>query len=620
MKYLLTNREINNEHVEKEPFGLGRKSIGSFTFFSDDLEQLVQDDSLISMTEGYLRDFNLKNGDAYSHSLNVTKEMLNQWPLPENISGSFSTVLIVKDSSEVILCNDLVGLYPIYYRKVEKGIFISNSIILLAIATGDGLDEVGILQRSIGHDFSNIGSRTIVKDCKRLLPGEYLRMDFNGRIIDKKYDNTLYHEISSPKQKEVSPKEYWSAFKKEVDLCLTDQEEVNIALSGGIDSRVILGAVSQNKRINCLTFGNKENYETRIAAKLAKRKKASFKNFYAPHLYFPSYEVLKKYTLQTEAVQICSWLEITESIKTAKKIPMLLGELCEALPGRNIKKFSSRKFRQDNFLKYYLLGRDYEFETSTPELFEHWKEQVLQRYLIYYHEKSLSRMDVTISQDEIKNAVKEDLEELFSRIEAHDLPYAELYDELFSWYTYTRMRLAKQLSVANSKFEAYSPAMSLSVLRNTSNIHPNMRLNYRFAKKLFNEEKDLRNLRGIPTSQAPIVPHNFPDFLKFPIWGLRSKIDGLLIKRMMKNKNPNARYRLFKSINWAVVYQNPEMERNLRAYFKTNHLGKEFFRTMYNQCLQRKELKKWPFANIEVINAAGLNIEIDLIKELKTTE
>lgn len=617
MKFLLSNIPISKDIYAKLPFNLGSKSIGPFNLFTEKGGEILETESHTSITDGYLRDLNCDSSDSYLHTERAVEQIVVGWPLPEHVTGSFSTTIIDMKSLEITICNDLIGLYPVYYLKNKEDFYVSNSIILMALISGCEFDEVGILQRSIGQDFSNIGARTILKDCKRLLPGQYLKLDKFGERLETKYDNSLFQNISSPDQNHQLHKKYWEGFKKEVALCLIDQEEVKVALSGGIDSRVILGAIPSDKKINCLTFGAKENYETKIASRLAKIKKAGFENFYQPDLYFPSYEVLKKYTLETEAVQICSWLEIMENVEAQPIVPMLLGELCEALPGRNILKYSSRNFRQENFIKYYLLKKDYQFEKSTPENFEAWKAKILSRYLIYYGEIRLHRMSFKISSEELKQAVKEDLEEVFSRIEAHNLPYAELYDELFSWYTYTRMRLAKQLQISNSRYRTFSPAMSMQVLRNTSNIHPNLRLNYRFAKKLFKDSKDLREFNKVPTSQAPLVPQYFPDLIKFPVWGIRSKIDGYLIKRMMKGKNAGNRYRLFKSIDWAGAYQLPDMEKKLNDYFKINHLGEEFFKNILKQSVQRKELIQWPFANIDIMNAAGLNVEIDLIKSLR---
>lgn len=617
MKFLLTNIDFNWDEHSYQPFNISKQKNGDYNIYLDKLVQISADDLLLGITDGYLRDVTLGMGSIKDHHLKAYSQIKKNWPLPLNITGSFSSMVVDKITGDVFVCTDLIGLYPLYYFSDGENLIISNSIILFAFFSNFEFDEVGILQRSIGEDFSNIGSRTILQNCKRLLPGEYIMFEKSTGKNIVKFDNSLYQNLSPPNQKHSLHKKYWRDFKTEVNVCLTGNSMVKIALSGGIDSRIILGAVPEHKNVHCLTFGHKENYETKIAKNLAKLKKADFKNFYQPELYFPPVHILKKYTLQTEAVQICSWLEILENVNSANQTPLLLGELCEALPGRNILKFSSRKFRQQNFFKYYLLKKDYVFEKATPPDFQEWKEKVIGRYLLWYADIRLERMEVNISPYELKEEVRKDLEEIFQRIEAHNLPYLELYDELFSWYTYTRMRLSKQLLISNSRFKAYSPAMSMRVLRNTSNIHPNLRLNYRFAKKLFKDIPELKKLNSVPTSQAPLVPQYFPDLIKFPIWGIRSKIDSYLIKKSMKKKKAGSRYRLFKSIDWASVYHLPEMEENLNLYFKRNHLGEKFFHYLVKQARSRKELEHWPFANIDIVNAASLNIEIDIIKDLR---
>src|SRR5690606_18057844 len=129
--------------------------------------------------------------------------------------------------------------------------------------------------------------------------------------------------------------------------------------------------------------------------------------------------------------------------------------------------------------------------------------------------------------------------------------------------------------------------------RKTSNIHPNLRLNNRFLSQLF-KLKELRSLNTIPTNQAPLIPQNFPDLIKFPVWGFRSKIDHFLINRILKSKDNNRKYRLFKSLNWVKIYQNPDMERNLKDYFHCNHLGKGLYNHLRDRALKRKNLEQWP--------------------------
>ncbi|UJH92501.1 hypothetical protein LZ575_08445 [Antarcticibacterium sp. 1MA-6-2] len=59
----------------------------------------------------------------------------------------------------------------------------------MGAVTGCEFDEAGIVQRSLGPEYSTLGSRTILKGCKRLLPGEYLRYSFKGERLQQKFDN-----------------------------------------------------------------------------------------------------------------------------------------------------------------------------------------------------------------------------------------------------------------------------------------------------------------------------------------------------------------------------------------------------------------------------------------------
>lgn len=617
MKFLITNTELSNRSTENLPFNLFRNKIGPFNLLIENRDKIVETNFHFSITDGYLRDLDKNIEDLKGQQENIILEITSNWPVPDNITGSFSSLIIDKNNFEITLCNDLIGVYPLYYLKSNTGFFISNSIILLGIVSKCEFDEVGIIQRCIGPEFSNIGSRTILKDCKRLLPGEYLKFDTNGNVASKKYDNSLYQNISKPNQNHDFHHDFWKAFKKEVAYCLSDSKIVNIALSGGIDSRVVLGAISEDKDITGLTFGGKENYETIIASHLAKIKKANFKSFEQLNLYFPSFELLKKYTLNTEAYYLPSWLEILENTRPQQKQPLLLGDLSTALTGRTITKFSSKKFRRENFIKYQVLNRNYEFQLTSKKSFENWKKSIIQSHEIWYHENKLSQFHIKKDKKDLIEALHSDLNELFDRIEKHNLPYQELFDELFTWYTHTHIPMAKQILICNHVYNSYCPSMSIQTLRMSSSIHPNLRLNFRFIKKLFRKNKELKNLFSVPTSQAPLVPQNFPDIIKFPIWGLRSIVDQYLIRKLLKSKDITKRYRLFKSINWAKVYQNPEMEKNLNNYFKNNHLGEEFFQSIFNQCIRRKELNQWPFANIDIMTAASLNMEIDLIKSLR---
>lgn len=614
MKFIFSNAILNRDSTSDFSRAFLFQEIGSFQLLLNDETTIVESPRLFSCTDGYLKDFSLDSSQPLKQKLSAAENVLKHWPVDQNISGSFSSLILNKANSELILCTDSIGIYPLYYLINEGKMFVSNSMILLGRCSNSPFDDAGIFQRAVGPEFSNMGSRTILKNCKRLLPGEYLKFDGKTvELIEKKYDNQLFQNIGSNQLQKEDTEKYWFKYKEEVANCLESSKNVNVALSGGIDSRIVLGAIPQDSNINTYTFGDANNYETIVAKKLSGIKNARHQIFPQSDLFFPNLEILKKYTLNTEAIKICSWLEILENVEKAKKEPLLIGELCEALPARNLKKFSSTGFRQSNFFKYYLKRDDFVFEESTPDKFTKWKENVSQDYFRWHDDNWFNKLKLTDQKSEIIQALQHDLEEIFSRIEAHNLPFTELYDELFSWYTYTRTRLSHQVGICNEKFYAYSPAMSLQMLKRTSNIHPNLRLYYRFANLLFKSNKDLAALSKVPTSQIPLIPQNYPDFIKMPLWGLRSKIDKWLINRMMKLGNPQKRYRLFKSVDWMRIYQEPSMEQNIQDYFKNNQLTKDYYTTFYQLAKKRKNLTSWPFANIDIMSASALNVELDLI-------
>ena len=613
MNFLLTNKpQISKRHLIKDSDEkIQNKKINGWDFWSSSSLNLKQTNSHFSIIDGYIKDLNLSYLDEEAQVDSCLEEVGN-WPLPQNITGSFSCTRVDCSSSEIILCNDLIGIYPLYYLNFKGYLYISNSIIWLGAVSGAEIDETGIFQRSFGPEYCNLGRRTILKNCKRLLPGEWLKFNSEGVLLETRFDNSLYSEISPQTKNKTFSRDYWSAFKKELEYCLGTNSKVNVALSGGMDSRILLGGIAPNKKITCLTYGEDKNYETKIAKNLAKIKGTDFNNFHYPSYNFPQVDLLRKYTLKTEGVYLCSWLEILENIEGNNE-PLLIGDLSTAITGRTIKRFSSKSYQKSNFFNHILLNQGFKFELNTEKSFEDWKKNKIGKFKKFYLQSNIDRLGLKINLKELKINFDQDISVLFDRIKSHNLPFIELVDELFTWYTHTRFPMGKQVLLNNSKFKAYCPALSLQIIRIASNVHPSHRLNLGCVRKLFKEVDDLKALSKVPTSQVPIVPMNFPHWLRIPVWGVRTKIDDYLIKSLVRKKDPSKRYRLFNSNNWVLVYQNEQMEKNLADYFKINYLGEGYIKSIKNQALGRKELIQWPFANMNIMNAAALNTELRLI-------
>ncbi|UJH92498.1 hypothetical protein LZ575_08430 [Antarcticibacterium sp. 1MA-6-2] len=59
------------------------------------------------------------------------------------------------------------------------------------------------------------------------------------------------------------------------------------------------------------------------------------------------------------------------------------------------------------------------------------------------------------------------------------------------------------------------------------------------------------------------------------------------------------------------------MEQHIKAYFEPNEIGNLFYEDLHKQAIERKKLVQWPFANLNIINAASLNVELNSIKKFR---
>ena len=356
-----------------------------------------------------------------------------------------------------------------------------------------------------------------------------------------------------------------------------------------MDSRILLSAIDNSNKTTCLSYGSEKNYEVKIAKRLSERSGLKFHSFYDSSLYQPDLDTMKKYTYKTESMGVISWLEIFESekIKSIKNYPTLLyGDMCEALPGRNIGNFNKRSHRIKNFIFKTFLNRPYNFTKINNDNLIEWKKRIIRNEIERFPNKILGA-----NLKEIKNETIKDINQLIERILCHNIQFTELLDELYKWYTHGRVPMGKQVNLSQSLFNPICPSMTSNILRFSSNIHPNNRIDYRLINNMTKTIKDISIYNDIPVVQSPFINLYFPNYLRLLIWGFRSLIDQFLIKRMIRKKNPELRYRLFNSINWPKIYQKKFMLKNFDDCFRDTNLDKNIIEDFRNLLISRKKIK-----------------------------
>jgi hypothetical protein len=284
--------------------------------------------------------------------------------------------------------------------------------------------------------------------------------------------------------------------------------------------------------------------------------------------------------------------------------------MCESLPGRNIKSFSSRDSRIKRFINSILLNRRIQFVPTQPNSFEIWADKKLTNFRNMLRNTEVFK-EAFQSNESILDETIEDLKENLALIKLQKIPYIELYDELFELYIHARLPMGKQATIYDSHFDGQCPSMGLMALRTVSKIHPSLRVDYHFMDKIFKKIDVFKPIKHIPKLQSPFLPYYFPNFLRFMVWGMRNKIDQFLIRRMVRKKNHKLRFRLLDSINSATLYHEPLSEETVQAYFsKNNYTLKQIALKRYHG---RKLFSEWPLSNNDIIALASLNSDLNQI-------
>lgn len=284
----------------------------NFQIFYSGGNPLVRSEGTLAAVEGWLGTY--KNG--YSPESAIRKIVEDKWPLSNDFTGMFSAG-IISDYGQT-LCNDLLGMNPLYYHLSNEKLAFGNSLVAFTIFSKLDLDPVGIFQRRYSQTNSNFGSRTILKQVKRLLPGELISV-VNGKIANRIFDQTLYHFNPDKAQKvKEEAEKYWDFLRTEYSIGLSQFDNIYLGLSGGIDSRLMMLFVPDEKQKTLVTYGS---YEDEVEVAIAKRvsdlvPNATFLFTPVNNSHFPKYELVNHIVGSTESYYNNHWVPLYETPMT----------------------------------------------------------------------------------------------------------------------------------------------------------------------------------------------------------------------------------------------------------------------------------------------------------------
>ncbi|WP_081661410.1 asparagine synthase-related protein [Halopiger djelfimassiliensis] len=195
---------------------------------------VISTDLIEGMVYGYITGLN----ETKSLSENLEKIIDNPNENLSQLNGSF--VLAVATDEELIVASDKIGSRPIYYTPEQEGAFATHPGALVPVLDDPNVD-VRAISEMLQTGFS-WGKKTLIQGIKCLPVGSYLRWS-NGTMETHRY---WRFSPSTPDENYVN--DVYNAFMDATDHAIktvADNSRVGTYLSGGLDSRLLSGALSE---------------------------------------------------------------------------------------------------------------------------------------------------------------------------------------------------------------------------------------------------------------------------------------------------------------------------------------------------------------------------------------
>ncbi len=451
------------------------------------------------------------------------------WPLPEPWDGSFATVLYNRGQRTLSLAVDAVGLRRLFYGRRGESVVFASTQAACAYALELEPDLCGLLQWLASG--SILGRRTVFAGLTEILPGERVRLGASGEHIDSAFDQPWHRDVRRLGPEEAAEK--LAPLVARQTRRYAEGDHVGLALSAGLDSRLVLGALGDRaESMNAYTFGDPAEYEVELSRRIAAVARLEHRIVDLTGRFFPAEADLRRQALLCEAASYPFWLATGEAVRRDDVRTLLMGDITDCLQVR-IGPLWDRRQRVRLRLRG-LLGRDEIAETDTrePEALEAWDQDTRSarstaaRHLAHH-------LGVEVDREDIEAAVDQGFEEIHQLIAGGATPSLFQLQERFHLTT-VRQGVGTQAVSLSPEIEIFPAFATREVITAALDVSIETRA-WRDLLDALGRRLLSPKLRRIPTATIPFVAHSSPKAIQEAVWLARWLGDSV-IRRLNKSR------------------------------------------------------------------------------------
>lgn len=194
----------------------------------------------------------------------------------DHFNGMFAFAVYDKQSQELFIARDRLGIKPVYYSQTKEHLAFSSEL--------RGLFASGLVKKKLDENSLQDYLRyqtvhapaTIIENVKMLLPGHFMKIK-EGKVEIKCWWKLEIKSASVNPTKEEAQKVVRKLLRDAVERRLIADVPFGAFLSGGIDSSIVVGLMSEvaASRVNTfsITFDDTEFSEAVYAKQIAEKFK-----------------------------------------------------------------------------------------------------------------------------------------------------------------------------------------------------------------------------------------------------------------------------------------------------------------------------------------------------------
>jgi len=176
---------------------------------------------------------------------------------PERLQGMFAFALHERDSGRVTLVRDRLGIKPLYYTESPRELRFASSLPALLAAGGvdTALDPVALNYYLSFHAVVP-APRTILKGVRKLPPATLRVIEPDGRVREREYWSLSFARSSADQLRSSAEwrEQLAAALRRAVERRMVADVPVGVLLSGGVDSSLIVGLLTEAGQVGLNTF------------------------------------------------------------------------------------------------------------------------------------------------------------------------------------------------------------------------------------------------------------------------------------------------------------------------------------------------------------------------------